>query len=107
MPQHRFCLALRQHRAQSGSVGLLHSAHTAKMLEQSLTRPLAHAGNFQQLRFAVAHLPALAVEGHGKAVRFVANELNQMQHRRVMIERDRILLLAVDIENLFALGDRR
>ncbi len=68
MLQHRFCLWLRQHRAQRGGVGLLHGADAAKMLEQSLPRTLAHSGNLQQFGFAVAHLPALAMERHGKAM---------------------------------------
>src|SRR5271166_1395612 len=45
------------------------------------------------------------MEGHGEAMGFVADQLNQMQHRRMMIERNRILLLSVDIENLLALSD--
>ena len=47
------------------------------------------------------------MESYGEAVGFVANELDQVQHRRVMIERDRIFLLPVDVENFFAFGDGR
>ena len=47
------------------------------------------------------------MEGDREAVSFVADQLHQVQHRRVMIERDRLALLAVDVNNLLALGDRR
>ena len=45
------------------------------------------------------------MECHSKAVGFISNQLNEVQNGRVMIERDRIFLLPVDIQNLLALGD--
>src|SRR5882724_5071746 len=47
------------------------------------------------------------MEGNGKPVGFVTDQLHQVQNRRVMVERYRFVLLAVDIDNFFALGDRR
>ena len=42
---------------------------------------------------------------HGEAVRLIADHLNQVQHRRVMIDANR-LLFAFYEEKLFALRDR-
>ena len=63
-------------------------------------------GNFQQLRFAVANLSPLAVKRHREAVRLVAHQLNQVQHRRMPIEHDGIALLPVHVDDFFALGNR-
>ena len=80
--------------ADSAAASACFTACTAaEVFEQTASRALADARNLQQFGGAVAHLPALAMEGHGEAVGFVANELNQMQHRRVMVERDGIFLL--------------
>src|SRR5207237_3749762 len=61
--------------------------------------------NFAQFRGAVANLAALAVEGHSEAMGFVSNKLDQVKHRVVVIECDRIIFLSTDINNLFALGN--
>jgi len=45
------------------------------------------------------------MEGYSKAVSLIADELNQVKYGRVMIERNRIFFLPVNVENLFALGD--
>src|SRR5579863_137423 len=97
------CHNCRQRRR----VGLFYRLHAAEMFEQAPRGARAHARNFQQLGRAVANLAALAMECDGEAMSFIANQLNQMQHRRVMIERDGIFLLAVDVEKLLALGDGR
>jgi hypothetical protein len=47
------------------------------------------------------------VEGYGEPVGLIANQLNQVQYGRVVIERDRIFFLTVYIENFFALSDGR
>jgi hypothetical protein len=46
-------------------------------------------------------------KGNGKTVGLVADQSAPVQHRRVMIERDRFVLLPVDVDNFFALRDRR
>src|SRR5882762_10998476 len=46
------------------------------------------------------------MERHGEAMSFIADHLNQMEHRRMMVEHDRIVFLSVDVDDLFALGDR-
>ena len=46
------------------------------------------------------------MKGHGEAVSFVAHYLNQMQHRRKLVEHDRLVFLPVDVDPFFALGDR-
>ena len=86
------CLRLiaRNYRRKCGNISLFDGLHTAKMLQQPASRVFAHSGDFAQLRGAIAHLPAFAMEGHSKAVGFVADQLDQMQNRRMMIERDRV-----------------
>ncbi len=65
----------------------------------------ADAGDSQQFTFAVAHLAALAVIGDGEAVALIANALDEMENRRAAVEDDGLILLPVDIDDLFALGD--
>ena len=54
---------------------------------------------------AVAHLAALAVVGDGEAVALVADLLDQVQHGRAAVEDHGLVLLPVDVDDLFALGD--
>src|SRR5580700_5218810 len=75
------------------------------MHEQALPSRRADSGNGVELAGAVAHLAALAVIGDGKAVRFVADLLDHMQHGRAAVEYDGLILLSVDVDDLFALGD--
>ncbi len=62
-------------------------------------------GMFSSLRLAVAHGAALAMIADGETVALVADELDQMQHRRMAVEDHRLLLVAVEVDDLFALGD--
>ena len=94
--QNRLRLGAGDHSGKRRRIRLLDRLHAAEMLQQSPGRAFPDAGNFPQFSGAVAHLAPLAMEGDRKAVGFVADQLHQMQHRRVMIERDR-----------FALPDRR
>ncbi len=75
------------------------------MGEQALAGLRAHAGNLQQLGFAVAHGPALAVIADGKAMALIANELDKMQHRRAAVEDDRLVFAAMDVNDLFLFRD--
>jgi len=45
------------------------------------------------------------VIGDGEAVRFVANALDEMQDRRAAVEDDGLVLLAVEVDDFFALGN--
>ena len=76
------------------------------MLQQSARGQRADSGDFQQFSLAVANLPALAVKRDRKPVRLIADELHQVQHRRMAVEHHRIALLAVHVDNLLALGNR-
>jgi hypothetical protein len=105
MLQNRFRLISGDHGGKRGHVGLFHRLQAAEVLKQSSRGPLTYAGDFAQLSGAVAHLAAFAMEGHGKAVGLIADELHQMQDRIVVIEDDRFVLLSADVNDLFALGD--
>ena len=71
-----------------------------------LYRSFAHSGDFQQF---AGKLPSSsrAVESDREAMRFVADLLHQMKHRRVMVEHDGIALAAQHVQDFFLLGDRR
>ena len=106
MLQDRFGLRLRHHRRERRDIRLLHRLQAAEMFQQSARGAFADAGDFAQFSGAVADLAALAMESYGEAVGFVADELDQMQDRRVMVEDDRFAFLSVDVDDFFALGDR-
>src|ERR1700678_441433 len=95
------------HGRQSIRAGLFDSTHAAEVFDQSLTGSWTDTWNGEQFAVTVAHLPALAMVGHGKPMAFVANLLHQMQHGRSAVQHYRFILLTVDIDDLFALGDRR
>lgn len=65
-------------RRQGRYVGLLYSLQAAEMLQQAAGSGFAYAGNFPQLGGSVADLAALAMEGYGEAMGFVADLLYQM-----------------------------
>ena len=69
-----------------------------------MIRPIP--GISSQFVGTIAHLAAFAMERDREAVGFVADQLYQVQHRIVVIEDDRIVLLSVDVDDLFALSDR-
>ena len=75
------------------------------MFEEASRCTLTHAGNFQEFGGAIAHLAALAMEGYGEAVGFVPNQLNQMQYGGVVVERDGVFSLSIDVKNFFAFSD--
>ncbi len=62
-------------------VRLLDGLQAAKMLQQSPGGERTDSGYVEQLGLAIAYLAPLAMEGHGETVRFIANQLHQVQHR--------------------------
>src|SRR5271154_7554850 len=74
------------------------------MFQQAASRGFANSRNLSQLRRAISYLAALAMEGNGEAMRFIADQLHQMQHRRMVIENYGLALLPVDVDDFFALG---
>src|SRR5580765_5702969 len=66
--------------------------------------PRADAGDVVELRVQIAHRPRAAMEGHGKAMRLVADALNEEQTRLVRRERNRIVPVP-RIQQLLLLGD--
>src|SRR6202522_1351878 len=76
------------------------------MLQQTPSRSRARARDFQQFCRTITHLPAFAMEGHGETVSFVTNQLDQVQHRRMVVENDRFTFLSEHINDFFALSNR-
>ena len=81
--------------------GLLYVAQAAEMREQPLPGLRAHAGNIQEFRVAITHGSPLAVIAHRKAVTLVANELDEMKHRRASVEHDGLVFIAVEVDHFF------
>jgi hypothetical protein len=75
--------------------------------QQFLRRARADAGDVFQPRLNGAFRAALPVKTHGEAVRFIANLLDQVKDRGMMLQPYRLILLAEDIDNLFLLGNAR
>src|SRR3954452_6616158 len=101
-----FGLTLGDDGREGSDVGVLDGLQAAEMLEQATGGALADAGNFAEFGGTVANLAALAMEGDGEAMGFVADELHEVQNGIVMIEDDGIIFLSADVNDFFALGDR-
>jgi len=84
---------------------LLDVAEAAEVSEESPAGLRTDAGDGQQLGVAVAHGAALAMVADGEAVALVADELDEMEDGGAAVEDDGLLLVAVEIDDLFALGD--
>src|ERR1017187_4145004 len=107
MPPDRFRgLARNDGRQRLGS-GLLHVAQAAEVGEKALPRLWTDAGDIEQLRGAVADGSALAMIADSKAVALVANQLHKMEHRRAAVQYHRLLLVAVDVNDLLLFCNRR
>src|SRR3984957_10571257 len=100
-----FRLYAGQNCLQRRRVRLPDSLQAAEVFEEASSCTLTHAGNFQEFGGAIAHLAALAMEGYGEAVGFVPNELNQMQYGGVVVERDGVFFLSIDVKNFFAFSN--
>jgi hypothetical protein len=84
---------------------LFEGADAAEVLEEALAGDGAYAGDGVEFAGAVAHLAAFAVVGYGEAVGFVADLLDDVEDGAAAVEDDGVVLLAVDVDDLFALGD--
>ena len=85
--------------------GLLDVAQAAEVGEQTLAGLGAYAGDGEQFGVAVAHGAALAMVTDGEAVALVADELDEMEDGGAAVEDDGLLLVAVEVDDLFSLGD--
>src|SRR5882762_2016409 len=104
--QNRVRLGVCHDCRQRRRICLLDGLDAPKMLQQAAGGAGADARDLEQFAGAVAHLAALAVESHGEAVSFVADQLHQVQDRRVVVERDGFVFLSVHVDEFLALGNR-
>ncbi len=95
------------HQGQFVFRSLSNSFQTAEVTQQLCRGLLPNSRNSSQLASQSPGVAARAVEGHRKAMSFVAHQLHQVQHRRKLIEHDGFVFLPVNVNPLFALGDRR
>ena len=85
--------------------GLLHIAQAAEVREKALAGLRADAGNLQQLGVSIPHGAALAMVADGEAMALVADELDEVQHRRAAVEDDGLVFVAVEVDDLFLFRD--
>ena len=86
----------RHHARQFLDAGLAQLRDAAEMAQELLRGARADAGDFVEFARKSALRAALAVKGHGEAVRFVADLLDQVQQRRMFFEADRLVFLSED-----------
>ena len=91
-------------RRQFLARGATDARQTAKLRQQRFSPARADAGHIVELRAKVAKRSRLAVKRDRKAMRLVANALDQQQRRIVRRERDRVLAIARE-QQLFLLRD--
>ena len=106
MPPDGFGDFVRHDGGEGLGGGLLHLAQAAEVSEKALAGLRADTGNGKNLGLAVAHGAALAMIADGEAVALVADELHQMQHRRMAVEDDRLLFVAVEVDDLLLFCNR-
>src|SRR5256885_1824830 len=89
----------RNDLAESLDSGPLQIGDAAELAEQFLNGAGTHAGDIAESGFCLALSAPLAVKGHGKAMRFIADLLNEMKHWGMAVENAGLVFLAKNIEN--------
>lgn len=79
--------------------------NAAEFVQEFLRGARADAGDAVESGFGLARGTALAVEGYGEAMRFVADLLDEMKDRRMMFENEGLIFLSEDVQNFFFFGD--
>src|ERR1700693_6037812 len=69
----------------------------AKLPQQPLRRQRPDPWNIPKRRLGLPFPATQAVKRYGKAVRLIANLLNHMQHRGMMIQHARLIFLPIDV----------
>jgi hypothetical protein len=85
--------------------GLLNVAEAAEVGQEALAGLGAYAGDVEQFGGAIADGAALTVIADGETVALVADELDEMEDRGAAVEDYGLVFVAVDIDDLFLLGD--
>ena len=83
----------------------LEASDAAETAQEFLSRTVTNSGDFGKGSAEAGLGAALTVEGDREAMSFVANLLDQMQHRRMMVEDHGLIFTTENVENLFFLGD--
>ena len=74
---------------------MLNLCDAPKLLQQFLRRPRSDAGNVVKRAAGLPFAAALTMKRHSEAVRLVANLLNQVEYRRVALQNDGLVFLAL------------
>ncbi len=105
--EHLLRLRTRQLGSQLFHAQCPKARHAAKSPQQLLCGAFAYTRNFRERCTNAARGSSLAMKCHGEAMCLVANLLDQVQHGRMPLEHDRIVLATQHVKNFFFLGDAR
>src|SRR5579859_2271761 len=89
----------RDYLAQFFQAGAAHIRNASKFAQKFLRGARADARDSGERRFGLARGAPLAVKRNCKAMRLVADLLDEMKDRRVMLENDGLVFLAEDVQN--------
>src|SRR5437868_10423615 len=98
-------LAFPDERFKLRETGFGNLFQAAEISKQPGSELVADTWNRSQLRCEIAHCAPLSVICDRKSVGLVPNHLNQVQHRRVMVDSDRFFA-ALQKQQLFTFSDR-
>src|SRR5579871_3613275 len=85
--------------------GALEVGNAAELAEKLAGGGWADAGNLAEGSVGLALAPTEAMESDGEAMSFVANLLDQVENRRMAVQFDGFVFLAIHVEDFFLLGD--
>src|SRR5215469_91233 len=100
-----FGILPRDHCAQLLDACSLDIGNASKFLQQFLRGSRSDSGDVAEGAMCLALAPPLPVKSDREAVCLIADLLNQMQNRRMMLQDNRFVFLAQDKENFLSLRD--
>ena len=91
--------------AEAFNAGAADIGNAAEFTQKTLRRFWTDTGDFQKRGSGLPFAAALAVKRDGETVSLVADLLDEMKNRRVAVEDDGLVFLAVNVKNFFFFGD--
>src|SRR5260370_11738982 len=107
LPENFLRVLSRNDAAQFFQPGSLNIGYAPKFVQEFLRRLSTHPGDFTQGSLRLPLSSPLPVKRYRKTVGLVANLLNQVQHRRMPLQHDRLIFLPQHVKNLLFLRDAR
>src|SRR5215831_3336672 len=105
MPPDRFCLRPIDHTLQLFDARFPNLCQRAEMRQKLLRGLETDARDVRKLRRQRPTAAAFTMKGDGEAVAFIADLLNDAEHRRTAFENGGIIFAPDDIDDLLFFGD--